>query len=145
MIFAVRTTIGRENTVMSMIKDKAKMKGFIIKALLHPENLKGYIFVEGKEGDIREALHGMRHVKGIIPKEVKLDEIKHFLETKKIEINKGDKIEIISGPLKGEKGSITRVDESKEEIVIELLEAAVPITVTLSTDSVRVLEKKGEK
>lgn len=145
MIFAVRTTIGREKPVMSMLKDEAKLKGFDIKAILHPENLKGYIFVEGKEGDIRESLHGMRHVKGVIPKEVKLEEIKHFLETKKIEIKRGDKIEIISGPLKGEKGKINRVDESKDEAIIELLEAAVPITVTLSTDSMRVIEKKGEE
>ena len=51
-----------------------------------------------------------------------------------------------SGPFKNEKGKVTRVDEAKEEITIELLEAAIPIPITVPIDSVRVIEaiEKGE-
>ena len=41
----------------------------------------------------------------------------------------------------GEKAKITRVDNTKNEITIELLEATVPIPITVPAESVRVLEK----
>jgi transcriptional antiterminator NusG len=147
MIYAVRTTVGRENSVMASVEEKAKNKALEIKALIHPERLKGYIMVEGEEEDIKESIHSLRHAKGLIPKPVKIDEIKHFIETKKMEIHldRGDVVEIVGGPFKGEKAKITRVDKSKAEVSVELLEVAVPILVTVSVDSVRVLEKSGGK
>lgn len=130
--------------VMSEICSLAKTRGFEIKALIHPEKLKGYVMVEGKESDIREAIHDMRHVKGVIGKPVEIDKIKQFLETKdkELEAHKGDLVEIIGGPFKRERGKITRV--GKSEVTIELLEAAVSIPVTITTDSIRIVEKTKE-
>ena len=109
MIYTIRTTIGRENMVMSEIKSLVKMRGFEIKAMIHPEKLKGYVMVEGKESDIREVIHDMRHVKGVIGKPVNIDKIKQFLETKdkELEVHKGDLVEIIGGPFKRERGKVT--------------------------------------
>jgi transcriptional antiterminator NusG len=53
----------------------------------------------------------------------------------------GDVIELIAGPFKGEKARVQKIDESKEEITVELFEAMVPIPVTVRGDHVRVLEK----
>ncbi|SRR4030042_5900812 len=144
MIYTIRTTIGRENMVMSEIENIVRLRGFEIKAMLHPEKLKGYVMVEGKESDIREAIHDMRHVKGVIGNPVEIDKIKQFLETKdkELEVNKGDLIEIIGGPFKRERGKITRV--GKGEVTVELLEAAVSIPVTVTTDSIRIIEKSKE-
>lgn len=144
MIYTIRTTIGRENMVMSEIENIVRLRGFEIKAMLHPEKLKGYVMVEGKESDIREAIHDMRHVKGVIGNPVEIDKIKQFLETKdkELEIHKGDLIEIIGGPFKRERGKVTRV--GKGEVTVELLEAAVSIPVTVTTDSIRIIEKSKE-
>lgn len=144
MIYTIRTTIGRENMVMSEIENVVRLRGFEIKAMLHPEKLKGYVMVEGKESDIREAIHDMRHVKGVIGNPVEIDKIKQFLETKdkELELHKGDLIEIIGGPFKRERGKITRV--GKGEVTVELLEAAVSIPVTVTTDSIRIVEKSKE-
>ncbi len=144
MIYTIRTTIGRENMVMSEIETLAKLRGFEIKAMIHPEKLKGYIMVEGKESDIREAIHDMRHVKGLIGKPVEVDKIKQFLESKdkELEVHKGDLVEIIGGPFKRERGKVTRV--GKGEVTVELLEAAVSIPVTVTTDSIRIVEKTTE-
>ncbi|MCK4634382.1 MAG: transcription elongation factor Spt5 [Candidatus Aenigmarchaeota archaeon] len=144
MIYTIRTTIGRENMVMAEIENMVKMRGFEIKALIHPEKLKGYVMVEGKESDIREVIHDMRHVKGIIGKPVEIDKIKQFLETKdkELEVHKGDLIEIIGGPFKRERGKITRV--GKGEVTVELLEAAVSIPITVTIDSIRIVEKTKE-
>lgn len=144
-IHTIRTTISREKIVMEEIMDKVKLHNYDIKAMIHPGRLKGYVMVEGEEGDIREVVRDVRYAKGVIEKSTSIDKIKKFLESKekKIEFNKGDIIEIIGGPFKGERGKITRV--SKNEITAELLEAAVSIPVTLNSESIRLLEKKEEK
>lgn len=148
MILTIRTTVGRENAVIETLISKTKNSGLDIKTIFHPDELKGYIFIEGNEEAIDEIIKGVPHLKGVIRKTVKLDDIKKFLEVKKIEIkiNRGDVIEVTGGPFKNEKGKVTRIDESKEEVTIELLDAAIPIPITVSIDSVRLLEtaEKGE-
>lgn len=143
MIYTVRTTSGREEIVMDIIMSRVKSEGLDIKAMFHPAELKGYIFIEGKPGDIHKALQGLLHIKGMIDKPVKLSEIQHFLETKKdkISVEKGDIVEIIGGPFKGERGRVERIDKVKEEITVELLEASVPIPVTISTELVKIVKK----
>ncbi|MBN2142156.1 transcription elongation factor Spt5, partial [Candidatus Woesearchaeota archaeon] len=59
-------------------------------------------------------------------------------------IQKNDIAEIISGPFKREKCKITRIDKTKEEVVVELLEAAVPIPLTLKMDAVKVIRRDEE-
>ena len=144
MIYTIRTTIGREKMVMSELETVIKLKGFEITAMIHPDKLKGYVMIEGKESDIREAIHDMRHVKGIIGKPVQMEEIKRFIESKdkELEVHKGDLVEIIGGPFKRERGKVTRV--GKGEVTVELLEAAVSIPVTVTTDSIRIVEKTEE-
>jgi transcriptional antiterminator NusG len=56
----------------------------------------------------------------------------------------GDIVELIAGPFKGEKARVQQIDESKEEITVELFESVVPIPVTVRGDSVRVLKKEKE-
>jgi transcriptional antiterminator NusG len=148
MIYTVRTTVGRENAVIETLVRKIKSMSLNIKSVFHPGELKGYIFVEGEEEQIDNVIKAVPHIKGLIRKEVKIDDIKKFLEVKKIEIkiNRGDVIEVTSGPFKNEKGKVTRVDEAKEEVTIELLEAAIPIPITVPIESVRVEEAvEGEK
>ena len=78
---------------------------------------------------------------------VAYQEIEHMLEQAKTQINIqiNDIVEIISGPFKKEKAKITRIDKQKEEIVVELLEAAVPIPITVKMDSVKVIRREGEE
>ena len=144
MIYTVRTTSGRENIVMDMIHNSIKANNLDIKSIVHPGELKGYVFVEGELGEVQKALHGVMHVKGIIRKPVDLSEIQHFFETKrtKIVVSEGDVVEIIGGPFKGEKGKIARIDEIKDEVTVELLEASIPIPVTISTELVKLVKRE---
>jgi len=147
MITTIRTTVGRENAVIDTLMSKVKNSGLNIKAIFHPGELKGYLFLEGEIEEINELIKGVPHVKGIIRKEVTMSDIKKFLEVKKIEIkiNRGDIIEVTGGPFKNEKGKVTRVDEAKEELTIELLDAAIPIPITISMDSARIIESVEKK
>ena len=45
-----------------------------IKSIFHPDELKGYIFVEGDTAAIDKVIQGVPHVKGIIRKEVSIFE-----------------------------------------------------------------------
>jgi len=142
MIYTLRTTVGRENAVLVSLANRIKNMASNVKSLFHPEELKGYIFIEGELHDVESAVQGVPHIRGIIRKEIKLIELKKFLDVKMVDIklNKGDIVEVRGGPFKNERGRVTRVDEAKEEITIELLEAAIPIPITVSIDSVRLIE-----
>ncbi len=146
MIYTIRVTVGREATVINTLSNRAQNIGLPIKSIFYPSELKGYIFVETEEGVTEKLASGVPHVRGLIEKPVPLEQLKHFLESKKVDIkiNRGDIIEIVSGPFKGEKGKITRVDETKDEVTVEFLEAAVPIPITVAIDSVK-LTQKGEE
>ncbi|MBI4176725.1 MAG: transcription elongation factor Spt5 [Candidatus Aenigmarchaeota archaeon] len=142
-IYTIRTTTGREDIVIDMMETKVRYDNIDIKSIFHPAEIKGYIFVEGAPGNIHKAMQGMMHVKGFIEKPVRMEEIQNFLEYKKtrIVVDLGDVVEIVGGPLKGEKGKISRIDKIKGDVTIELLEASIPIPVTISTEFVKILKK----
>ena len=144
MIYTIRTTTGREDIVVDLLESRLRMEQELgIKCVFHPAEIKGYVFVEGSLAGIHKAIAGLMHVKGLMEKPVNIDEIKHFLETKKtrIKIDIDDVVEIIGGPFKGERGRIKRIDSVKDEVTIELLEAAIPIPVTIATEFIKVVKK----
>jgi transcriptional antiterminator NusG len=147
MIYTLRTTSGREDIVMDMINSRVKAEKLDVKAVIHPAELKGYIFIEGGTAAIHKALRGVMHTKGLIETPVKMSDIKHFMETKTSEIKVGedDVVEIVGGPFKGERGKIKRIDKTKNEVTIELLEASIPIPVTIAMEFIKVVKKaKGD-
>ncbi len=143
MIYAVRTTSGRENIIIDLLEDSIKAHGYNINVVVHPAEIKGYIFIEGSLGDIHKAVHGVMHIKGVIEKPIAIEEVERFLVTKKkeLKIGMGDVVEIIGGPFSGEKGKVQRIDNVKEEVTIELLEAAIPIPVTISIELIKLIKK----
>ena len=147
MIVTIRTTTGRENIVIESIMSRVKSHKIPVKSIIYPEEIKGYIFVEGEINDIEASVKGIPHVRGIINKNVPMQQLEKFMiaEKSEIKLETGDVVEIIGGPFKGEKGKITRMDETKNEITVEFLEAAIPIPVTISINSVRIHEKKRKE
>jgi transcriptional antiterminator NusG len=145
-IYAIRTTANKEKNVAERIADRVRTDHYEINAIVVP-GLKGYILVEGDKGSIDKAYRGVAHARGLVEGETDVGEIEHFLAPKPAVTNlsEGFIVEVMSGPFKGEKAKIVRVDTSKNEVTIELIEATVPIPITVPAESVRVLEKEGEK
>ena len=139
MILTARTTRGREKTAINALRSKIKNSDLDIKAVFHPDDLKGYIFIEGKEADIKDLSSEVRNINGIIDEKVGVDKIEKYLsaEEEEIKLEEGDEVEVIGGAFKGEEAQITRVDETNREVTIELLDAAVPIPTTVDADMVR--------
>jgi len=147
-IYALRTTANREDQVMSFVTSNAARKKLEVYAVVRPHGMRGYIFIEaGSRTDAEQAAFGVPYARGLLPSIIQYAEIEHMLEQVKKEANiqKNDIAEIISGPFKREKCKITRIDKVKEEVVVELLEAAVPIPLTLKMDAVRVIRREGEE
>ncbi len=144
MLYTIKTVIGRENIVMEAIAARCKEEGIVMQSVVHPEEIRGYIFVEGDLKDIERATQAMVNVRGIIRKPIDIKEISKFLQPSKVnvELNLGDLVEVIGGPFKGEKGKVTRYDKTKREVTIELSEAAVAIPLTVSVEMVKLLERK---
>jgi transcriptional antiterminator NusG len=143
MIYGVKTVVGRENIVIDSIASKAKVENLNISALVHPEEIKGYIFIEGDLKDIEKVLQVVPHIRGVIKNPVNIKEIQRFLQPKKVEVdlNVKDIVEVIGGPFKGERGKVIRYDKTKREITIELLDVTVPIPVTVGVEFVKLLER----
>ncbi len=147
-IFALRTTANREEQVLDFVGSHAKKKNLNVYSLIHPHGMKGYIFIEAETTeDAEKSFQGVPYARGLLKQPVNYQEIEHMLEQAKTQLNiqVNDIVEIISGPFKKEKAKITRIDKQKEEIIVELLEAAVPIPITVKMDSVKVIRREGEE
>jgi transcriptional antiterminator NusG len=147
-VFIIRTTAGRERQVAERLEVLAKKEPGVIKSILHPEKIKGYLFVESDNRDtVVNMVYGLRHVKGVVEEPLEVEKVKHFITAapKPITLKEGDIVELISTPFKSEKAKVKRVNKIKEEVVVELLEAAVPIPMTVSIDSVRLIMSEEDE
>jgi transcriptional antiterminator NusG len=149
-IFAVKTTTGQERNVAKLVAARVEMNKIPVKAILVPETLRGFIFVEA-EGPhlVQRAIEGVRHVRGMRTEFVNFAEIEKYIVRKPIieELSENQIVEITGGPFKGMRAKITRVDKSKEEVTLELLEATFTLPITVHSDYVKLVAKaetKGE-
>ena len=143
-IFAVKTTTGQERNVARLLAAKIEMEKIPIKAILVPEALKGYVFIEADGPHlIEEALAGVRHVRSRIPGLVKFDEVERYIVRKPVieDLVEDDVVEITGGPFKGMRAKITRIDKAKGEVTLELLEATFTLPITVHSDYVKLVEK----
>ena len=143
-IFVLKTTVGQEQNVAGLIQSRVNLLKIPIYSVMVTENLKGYVFVEtSRPNYVDEAVAGIKHAKQRIAGLVKLSDLEKYIITKPIieDLNPDDTVEVIGGPFKGMKAKITRVDKSKNEVTLELLEATVTLPITIHADYVRLISK----
>jgi transcription termination/antitermination protein NusG len=147
-VLAIKTSRGYEREVADTLLARTEEKPDVVFALLVPSALRGYVFAEGMSFEaVREMLKGIRKARGLVEGETTLKEVEPLL-VPKITVEgfvEGAIVELISGPFKGEKARVRKIDQAKEEITVELIEAVVPIPVTVRGDHVRMLERGGPK
>lgn len=144
-IMVLKTQMDQEKSVVDSLLSKANIGEKDIFAILSPANLRGYIFVEGMNTErLREKTRDIRKARSFVDGETSLAEIDHYLTplSTVVGIVEGDLVELVNGPFKGERARVQQIDQGKEEITVELIEAMVPIPVTVKGDSVRVIEKE---
>ena len=144
-IMVLKTQMDQEKSVADSLMSKAQLGEKDIYAIFSPPGLRGYVFVEGMNTDrLREKIRDIKKARSFVDGETNIDEISHYLVpvSAVVGIVEGDLVELINGPFKGEIARVQQIDQSKEEITVELIEAMVPIPVTVKGDSVRVIEKE---
>jgi len=122
-LFAVRTTGGQEKIVMRMLEARLKMGTVDLQSVLLLDDLKGYVVVESRDvSSMFNAIQGLRHVRGQLRGELGYNEIEKYLVKKSVvsELAVDNTVEIIGGPFKGMKATVTRVDKEKEEATVVL-------------------------
>ena len=151
-ILVLKTQVGQERRVAEALGNKARRFNIPILSLLAPAELRGYVFIETSDPIRAEkGVRGVSYARALIkdatgqPKDTPFSEIAHFLTpvSAVAKIAEGDIVELVSGPFRGEKAKVTRVDDTKEEITVELIESMVPIPITVKGEHVRVLQKSG--
>ena len=150
-MLVLKTQVGQERRVAEALGNKARRFGIPILGLLAPSELRGYVFIETTDPIRAEkGVRGVSYARALIkdpmtgqPKDTPFTEIAHFLTpvSAVAKIAEGDIVELVSGPFRGEKAKVTRVDDTKEEITVELIESMVPIPITVKGEHVRVLQK----
>ena len=136
-LFAIRTTGGQEKVVLRQLETKMRAGELNIQSVLIVDNLKGYVVIEANDPqEMFMATQGLRHVKGQLRGELEFSEIESYLVKKSTvsELAVDGTVEIIGGPFKGMKATITRVDHDKEEATVILLDAPYQLPVTVDAN-----------
>ncbi len=169
-ILVLKTQVGQERRVIEMMGNKARRFNIPIQALLAPQELRGYIFIETTDPlALQKGIRGVSYARSLVSQDIEVrDEQGNFVKDRRgkivterkpvdtpfseiarfltpvsavAKIGDGDIVELVSGPFRGEKAKVTRVDDAREEITVELIDSMVPIPITVKGEHVRVLEK----
>ncbi|HDR53162.1 MAG TPA: transcription elongation factor Spt5 [archaeon] len=143
MIYAVRTTLGREASVVENIARATRKFSYAVYSAFVPKDVKGYVFVEAQSlDDVRSAVAGIHNARGVVDTPVEMKDVETAIESKQVEITlkKGDLVEIVGDPFRGEKAKVIRVDSVKREATVEMIEAAIPIPTTLPIETLRLIK-----
>ncbi len=172
-IVCLKTQVGQERRVAETLTAKARKFGVPVLSILSPQELRGYVFIETTDIHLLEkGLRGVSYARSLVaqnfelrdeegkmvknkqgrilterrPVETPFSEIAHFLTpvSAVAKIAEGDIVELVSGPFRGEKAKVTRVDDAREEITVELIDSMVPIPITVKGENVRVLKRADE-
>src|SRR5207247_7064378 len=101
---AVRTTAGQRTTAAHLMARRSQVKKLPITAILAPEVIKGYIFVEANGPHfVDEAIAGTRHARTRTKGVVSIQAIERFIVTKPVieELSVGNLQEHVGGPFRG--------------------------------------------
>lgn len=156
-LYILKTSIGQEQNVAREIQARLSGTGSLreiqdeIYGVLSPHFMRGYIFVEASALHHVEKLIGrvgvsttpMKNCRKVLDGESPLGDVLPYLEPKAATtgIEEGSIVEIHGGAFRGQAARVTRVTESKEEVTVELFEAAVPVALTVRADQVRVTQR----
>ena len=165
-LYIVKTAISSEQRVADEMNARLSGSGSLsdvqdeIFSVLHPNGMRGYLFVESSAQHHVEKLIGrtggrdrktrgpilstpLKNAKSVLGSEAPLEDVLPYLEPKAVTsgIDVGCIVEIVSGAFQGEKARVVSVSESKEEVSMELYEQPIPMTLNMRGDHVRVIER----
>lgn len=145
----VKVTSGQERIAANMLNSKREKSDSSVYSIIHVDGMRGYLIIEAEdESACRNFVSKVRNVRGVLPKPISPAEVEQLISKVGVsaqEIAKNDTVEFTSGPFKGYKAKVLKVDESKDEITVELIDVVVPIPVTTKMNTAKIIEKSKNK
>jgi len=144
MIYTLKVAAGQLELVAAILKTKAKE--LPIYSIIMLPNIKNYLIVEANnENTLKRAIADIPYVRknslniGTVS-ETELDSLLH-LESEMEKLKPDAIVEIKSGYLKGEKARVVRVNPTKEEVTVEILDATIKMPITIKAETVKLYQK----
>ena len=144
MYYIVRVTSSQERISADILQNKVEKTSAPVYSIIVSEGMRGYLIVEAiDENAVRDLILDEPHVKGMLAQPLGDSDLSKMLEVKKVmqDIGVHDIVEFVGGPFKGYKAKVIKVETTKEEITVELMDVAVPIPVTTKANMARIVEK----
>ncbi|BBD72557.1 transcription elongation factor Spt5 [Sulfodiicoccus acidiphilus] len=143
--YVLKVTSGQELNVALMMEERIKANNISeVYAILIPPELKGYVVVEASGAHVvRLITAGIRYFRGLAHGLLTREEVLSFVSKRTVQIGlkPGDVVEIASGPFRGFQAQVARVEEAKGEVVLNILESAYPLQVTVPADNVKQIKR----
>ena len=156
-LYILKTSIGQEQNVAGEIRARLSGTGSLkdiqdkIFGVLSPHYMKGFIFVEATAmhhvqkliGRVGVGVTPLKNCSKVLDGEAPLEDVLPYLEPKAATsgIEEGCIVEISGGAFRGQAARVTRGAETKEEVTVEVFEAAVPVALTVRADQGRVTQR----
>jgi transcriptional antiterminator NusG len=147
LYFVVKVTSGQERIAANILQNKVSKTDLPIFSIIVVEGVRGYIILEAEdEVSARQFVIKGRSIRGVLPKSLSEDEVKKLIEVRShaVGIEKGDTVEFTTGPFKGYKARVLKVDELKDDITVELMDVVVPIPITTKMNTAKVIQKASK-
>ncbi|MEM0020746.1 MAG: transcription elongation factor Spt5 [Fervidicoccaceae archaeon] len=142
--FLVKTKARQEQNVAMLIEKRVRSQNLDVYSIIIQPEMKGYIIIEAQKSSIvdlatRDLPNVGKRVQGILS----LEDVERAIKPKEVieGLNPGDMVEVIAGPLQGIKAQVVQVDREKKELVLNILESAYPLKITVSGDYVKPIKK----
>jgi len=147
LYFVVKVTSGQERIAANIMQNKIAKSDLPIYSIIVVEGVRGYIILEAEdEVSARQFVTKGRSIRGVLPKGLSEEEVNKLIEVRShaVGIEKGDTIEFTTGPFKGYKARVLKVDELKDDITVELMDVVVPIPITTKMNTAKVIQKASK-
>jgi transcriptional antiterminator NusG len=144
MYFVVKVTSGQERIVANMLQNKASKGDTNVYSIMVVEGMRGYIIIEAAdELACREFVSKEHNVRGVLQKPLSQEEVDKLVSmpSKAQDIQKGDTVEFNTGPFKGYKAKVLKIDETMNDMTVELMDVVVPIPITTKINTAKVIQK----
>ena len=150
-IYLFRAKKGQEKSLAKLADLKGSKVDSGVYAVLLSEAHKGYAFVEGdSQMKVEVSLAGVKPLsaRAVGTDAVPIEELSSLLNPRPaiegLEI--GAIVQIVDGPFKGLKAKLTRVEDSSQDITVEVLESSMTLPIRIHADYVKkVSDPIGEK
>jgi transcriptional antiterminator NusG len=142
--FVVKVTSGQERIAANMLQNKASKTDLPMYSIIVVEGMRGYIILEAEdELSCRSFISKERNIRGMLSKPLSAEEMDKLIKSSTAvqEIEKDDTIEFTSGPFKGYKARVLKVDDAKNDITVELQDVVVPIPITTKMNTAKIIKK----